>query len=149
MENFNLENYTHEFAIIHKKTGGGVSLFLIGKMIYSRRNDIIFSSEIKSVTVDIEKRYMNGQSNISLILVYIPPNTDCSLFFGDLEINISILSAENTYFYLGILTLIHLKVLGSKPIKLMLKILLTYLLALICLNSYISQLESSRLLQPY
>ena len=27
-------------------------------MIYSRRNDIIFSSEINSVTVDIEKRHV-------------------------------------------------------------------------------------------
>ena len=36
-----------------KKTGCGVSLFLTCNMIYSRRNDIIFNSEINSVTVDI------------------------------------------------------------------------------------------------
>ena len=69
-------------------------------MIYSRWNDIIFNSEINSVTVHIEKREINGQSNISLILVYRPPNTDCSLFFDDLERNISILSAENRHIFL-------------------------------------------------
>ena len=31
---------------------GGISLFLTNNMIYSRRNDIIFNSEINSVTVD-------------------------------------------------------------------------------------------------
>ena len=69
-------------------------------MIYSRWNYIIFNSEINCVTVDIEKekREINGQSNISLILVYRPPNTDCDLFFDDLEIHISILSAENRGF---------------------------------------------------
>ena len=51
----NVENYSHEFDIRHKKTGGGVSLFLISNKIYSRRNDIIFNSEFNSVTVDIEK----------------------------------------------------------------------------------------------
>ena len=50
--------------------------------------------------VDIEKREINGQSNISLILVHRPPNTDCSLFFDDLEINISILSAENRHVFI-------------------------------------------------
>ena len=100
VENFYLENSSHEFDIRHKKTGGGVSLFLTRNMIYSRRNDIIFNSEINSVTVDIEKREINGHSNISLILVYRPPNTDCSLFFDDLEINISILSAENRHIFL-------------------------------------------------
>ena len=80
MENFYLENYSHEFDIRRKKTGGGVSLFLTSNMIYSCRSDIIFYSKINSVTVDIEKREINGQSNISLILVYRPPNTDCSLF---------------------------------------------------------------------
>ena len=59
-------------------------------MIYFHKNDIIFNSETNSVTVDIEKREINGQSNISLPLLL---NTDCSLFFDDLEKNISILSA--------------------------------------------------------
>ena len=77
VEIFYLENYSHELYIIHKKTGGGVSLFLTSNVIYSRRNDIIFNSEINSITVDIEKREINGQSNILLILVYRPPNTDC------------------------------------------------------------------------
>ena len=75
----NVENYSHEFDIRHKKTGGGVSLFLTCNMMYSRKNDIIFNSEIKSVTVDIEKREINGQTNISLILVFRPPNINCSL----------------------------------------------------------------------
>ena len=56
MEFFYLENYSHEFDFIHKKTGGGVSLFLTSNMINSRRNAIIFNSEINSVTVDIEKK---------------------------------------------------------------------------------------------
>ena len=68
--------------------------------IYSRGNDIIFNSENNSVTVDIEKRKINGQSNISLILVSTPPNTDCSLFFDDLERNISISPAENRHVFL-------------------------------------------------
>ena len=100
MENFYLENYSHEFDTRHKKTGGGVLLFLTSNMIYSRRNDIIFNPEINSIAVDIEKREINGHSNISLILVYRPPNTDCSLFFDDLERNISILSAENMHIFL-------------------------------------------------
>ena len=69
-------------------------------MIYSRRNDIIFNPEINSVTVDIEKWEINGRSNISLILVYRPHNTDWSLFFDDLERIISILSAENRHIFL-------------------------------------------------
>ena len=100
MEKFYLENYSHEFDIRHKKTGGGVSLFLTSNMIYSRRNDIIFNFEINSGTVDIEKRQINGQSNISLTLVFRPPNTDCSLIFDDLERNISILFAENRHVFL-------------------------------------------------
>ena len=99
VENFYLENYSHEFDIRHNKTRGGVSLFLTSNMIYSRRDDIILSSEINNVTVDI-KREINGHSNISLILVYRPPNTDCSLFFDDLERNIAILSAENRHIFL-------------------------------------------------
>ena len=151
MKNFYLENYLHEFDIRHKKTGGGVSLFLTSNMIYCRRNDIIFNYEINSVTVDIEKREINGHSNISLILVYRPLPTQivpCSLMIWK-EILQFYLQRTGTYFYLGTLTQIHSKVLRSKPIKLMLKILLTYLLALICLNSYINQHESSRLLLPY
>ena len=100
VENFYLENYSHVFDIRHKKTRGGVSPFLTSNIIYSRRNDIIFNSEINSVTVDIEKREMKGQSNILLILVYRPPNTDCSLFFDDLERNISILSTANRHIFL-------------------------------------------------
>ena len=100
VENFYLENYSHEFDIRHRKTGGGISHFLTSNMIYSRWNDIIFNSEINSVTVDIEKREINGKIIISLILVYIPPNTDCSLFFDDLGKNISILSAENSHVFL-------------------------------------------------
>ena len=62
VENFYLENYSHEFDIRQKKTGGGVSLFLTSNMIYSRRNYIIFNSEMNSDTVDIErKREINGQ----------------------------------------------------------------------------------------
>ena len=38
--------------------------------------------------------------NILLILVYRPPNTDCSLFFNDLERNIPILSAEKRHVFL-------------------------------------------------
>ena len=56
VEKFYLENYSHEFDIRHKKTGGGVSLFLTSNMVYSRRNDIIFNSEMNSVTVAIEKK---------------------------------------------------------------------------------------------
>ena len=56
VENVYLENYSHEFDIRHKKTGGGVSLFLTSNIIDSRRNDIIFNSEINSGTVDIEKK---------------------------------------------------------------------------------------------
>ena len=69
-------------------------------MIYSRRNDIIINAEINSVTVHIEKGEINGQSNISIILVYRPPNTDCSLFFNDFERNITNLSAENRHVFL-------------------------------------------------
>ena len=69
-------------------------------MIYSRRNDIVFNSEVNSVTADIEKREINCQTNITLILVYRPPNKDCSLLYDDLEINISILSAENRHIFL-------------------------------------------------
>ena len=72
-------------------------------MIYSRRNDIIFNSEINSVTVDIEKREINGQSIISLILVYRPPHTDCSLMIWK-EIFKFYLQRTGTYLYLGILT---------------------------------------------
>ena len=64
MEIFYHVNYSHEFDIRHKKTVGGVLLYLTSNMIYSRRNDIIFNSEINSVTVDIEKREINSQSNI-------------------------------------------------------------------------------------
>ena len=103
VEHFYLENYSHEFDIRHKKTGAGVSLFLTSNMIYSRRNNIIFKYEINSVTVDIEKRYTNGQSNISLILVYRPSDTDCSLLIWK-EIFQFYLQRTGTYFYLGILT---------------------------------------------
>ena len=100
VETFYLENYSHEFDIRHKKTGGGISLFLTSNMMYSRMNDIIFNSEINCVTVDIEKIEINGQSNIPLKLVYRPPNTDCSFLLDDLERNITILSAENRYVFL-------------------------------------------------
>ena len=73
---------------------------LTNNIVYSHMHYIILNSRINSVTVDIEKREINGQSNISLILVYTPPNTDCSLFFDDLEGNISILSAENGHIFL-------------------------------------------------
>ena len=113
VENFYLENYSHEFDIRYKKTGGGVSLFLTSNMIYSSRNGIIFNSEI--ITVDIEKREINGHSNISLILVYRPPKTDCSLLFDDLERNISILFAENRHVFL--LGDFNLNTFKSTPFK--------------------------------
>ena len=113
---FYLENYSHEFDIRHKKIRGVVSLLLTSNMIYSRRNYIIFNSEMNSVTVDIEKREINGQSNISLLLlVYRPPNTDCSLFLDDLERNISILSAENRHVFL--LGDFNLDTFKSTPLK--------------------------------
>ena len=54
------------------------------------------------------------KSNISL-LVYRPPNTDCSLFFDDLERNISILSAKNRHLFL--LGDLNLDTFKSTPFK--------------------------------
>ena len=58
---------------------------------------------------------INGHSNISLILVYIPPNTDCSMLFDDLEITILILSAENMHIF--ILGDFNLDTFKSTPFK--------------------------------
>ena len=39
-------------------------------MIYSRRNDIAFNSEINFVTVDIEKKIINGQNIVDINLIW-------------------------------------------------------------------------------
>ena len=69
-------------------------------MLFNLVRSYIIKENEEKCTVDIEKREINGQSNITLILVYRPPNTDSSLFLDVLGRNISILSAENRHIFL-------------------------------------------------
>ena len=81
--------YTHEYDLRPKRPGGGVSLFIAANLMYTRRNDIHFNSVFNSIT--IEKCEVDAMRNVSVIIVYRPPNTDSSLFINEQEIILTML----------------------------------------------------------
>ena len=47
------------------------------------------------VIIDIDKSEVNSRRNISVIILYRPPNTDSTLFMKDMEEMFTILTSEN------------------------------------------------------
>ena len=63
--------------------------------MYTRRSDIHINSIFNIVIIDIDKSEVNSRRNISVIIVYRPPNTDSTLFMKDMEEMFTILTSEN------------------------------------------------------
>lgn len=97
---FHIKGYSHEYNIRPKKIGGGVSLFLSTHLMYTRRHDIQLNPVFNSVTVDIQRHELNCSKDVTVILVYRPPNTNSLLFFKDLERILNLLKLENKYVFL-------------------------------------------------
>ena len=70
-----MNGYSHEYDIRHK-AGGCVSFFIENRLIYTRRKYIQLNPIFNCVIIDIDKSELNSRRNISVIIVYIRPNTD-------------------------------------------------------------------------
>ena len=79
MDCFSIKGYSHEYYLRHKRAGGGVSFFISNKLMYSRRSDIQFNPVFNSIIIDIERSELRSTRHMSVILVYIPPDTDSSM----------------------------------------------------------------------
>ena len=53
--------------------------------MYTRRRDIHINPIFNSVIIDIDKSEVNSRRNISVIILYRPPNTDSTIFMKDME----------------------------------------------------------------
>ena len=92
---FFIKGYSHEYNIRPKRTGGGVSLFIADSLIFTRRNDIKFNSIFNSIIIDIDKTELNSKRNVSIIIIYRPPNTESILFINELDRILTALNKEN------------------------------------------------------
>ena len=85
-------HFINEYDIRLNRTGGGVSLFVANSLMYTRRKDIQLNSIFNSIILDIDKSDINSKRNVSVIIVYRPPNT---IFIKDMEKMFTILTSEN------------------------------------------------------
>ena len=90
-----INGYSHEYDIRSNRAGGGVSLFVANSLMYTRRKDIQLNSIFNSIILDIDKSDINSTRNVSVIIVYRPPNTDSTIFIKDMEKMFTILTSEN------------------------------------------------------
>ena len=97
---FFIKGYSHEYNIRPKITGGGVSLFIADSLIFTRRNDIKFNSIFNSIIIDIDKTELNSKRNVSIIIIYGPPNTESLLFINELDRILTALNKENRDIFL-------------------------------------------------
>ena len=72
-----LEGYTHEYACRSSKTGGGVSIFIRNGLDYKRRGDLeVFTEDIESIFVEINKKCFISSEDIIVGCIYRPPDRD-------------------------------------------------------------------------
>ena len=90
-----INGYSHEYDIRLNRAGGGVSLFVANSLMYTRRKDIQLNSIFNSIILDMDKSDINSRRNVSVIIVYRPPNTDSTIFIKDMEKMFTILTSEN------------------------------------------------------
>ena len=137
-----INEYFHEYDIRSTRAGGGVSLFVSNSLMYTRRKDILLNSIFNSIILDIDKSDINSRRNVSVIIVYGPPNTDSTIFIKDMEKMFTILTSENRdIFMIGDFNYDTLKLPYINLIVLTLKTLPIFWQDLICFNSYTNQLE--------
>ena len=72
-----------------------MSLFIAKSLMYTRRSDIHINPIFNIVIIDIDKSEVNSRRNISVIILYRPPNTDSTIFMKDMEEMFTILTSEN------------------------------------------------------
>ena len=97
---FFIKGYSHEYNIRPLRTGGGVSLFIADSLTFTRRNDIRFNSIFNSIIIDIDKTELNSKRNVSIIIIYRPPNTESLLFINELDRMLTALNNENRDIFL-------------------------------------------------
>ena len=97
---FLMNGYSHEYDIRQNKAGGGVSFFIENRLINTRIKYIQLNPIFNYIIVDIDKSELNSRINISIIIVYRPPNTDSSIFIRDMEAMITTLTSENREIYM-------------------------------------------------
>ena len=95
VDSYFIEGYTHEYDLCPKRAGGGVSLFIADSLTYTSRNNIHFNCVFNSITIDLDKCELDAMRNVSVNIVYRPPNTDSSLFLNELERILTMLKSEN------------------------------------------------------
>ena len=77
-----------------------MSLFIVNSLMYICRSDIHKNPIFNIVIIDIDKSEVNSRRNISVIILYRPPNTDSTTFMKDIEEMFTILTSEYIYIYL-------------------------------------------------
>ena len=90
-----IHGYSHEYDIRPNGTGGGVSLFTANSLMHTGRSDIHINPIFNIVIIDTNKSEVNSRRNISVIILYGPPNTDSTIFMKDIEEMFTILTSEN------------------------------------------------------
>ena len=57
-------------------------ILIADSLTFTRRNDIKFNSIFNSIIIDIDKTELNSKRNVSIIIIYRPPNTESLLFIN-------------------------------------------------------------------
>ena len=76
-----LEGYNTVSNCRPSKKGGGVSLYVKERLLYTVRHDLcIFNEHMESVFVEIDKSALSADKNVVIGVLYRPPNTDIEIF---------------------------------------------------------------------
>ena len=82
------------------RTGGGVAICIRDWLSFSQRPDIsVFSPDIESVFVEINKDQLGSKQNIVIGTIYRPPGNDLDTFNIELGKLLDILHKENKAIY--------------------------------------------------
>ena len=102
----------------------------------TRRRDIHINPFFNSVIIYIDKSEVNSNGNISVIILYRPPNTDSTIFMKDMEEMFTILTSENRdIFMIGDFNYDTFK---NSIILYQLKYIYVYVGYVLCLHAYFS-----------
>ena len=97
---YNITHYNLEMDHMHKRRGGGVSLYIHNILQYKIRKDLVIGDVVNSVFIEIIRSSTNTKNNVICGCVYRPPFMSVKFFNELLELFFSKLQSEKKYVYI-------------------------------------------------
>ena len=101
-EFYNMCGYQKPEQLFRKdRVGGGVSIYAIDGLKYTRRYDLdVFNDHIESIYIEIEKSCINLEKNVIVGMIYRPPNRNLDDFKNSLDVTLTKIKKEGKLNYL-------------------------------------------------